>query len=233
MLGGPCLNIGCAPSRNLLAAAAQRHGALSNRSFPMVPTSAGKVDLPALTAQKQNLIESMRETKYAAVLLFCGLSTSVGNVAFSSLLQSQFLEELRGRAVGGLDVLWQTRRLLSLPGGGLLADAVGTRAVYLLLLVATAVGAAGARRTRRQAPVRKRPPSVRAEWDGSGIVPEDAQGRWRGPEQVVRDEPGTSSCVSPAGLGGERQRLPGPMGTDRTALEVVRPGRGSAGLAGM
>ena len=107
----------------------------------MVPTSAGKVDLPALTAQKQNLIESMRETKYAAVLLFCGLTTSVGNVAFSSLLQSQFLEELRGRAVGGLDVLWQTRRLLSLPGGGLLADAVGTRAVYLLLLVATAVGA--------------------------------------------------------------------------------------------
>ncbi len=116
----------------------------------MVPTSAGKVDLPALTAQKQDLIESMRETKYAAVLLFYGLSTSTGNVAFSSLLQSRVPEELRGRAFAGFDVPWRTGRLLSLLGGGLLAAAVGIRAVYLLggllLLVATAVGAAGARR---------------------------------------------------------------------------------------
>jgi hypothetical protein len=47
-------------------------------------------------------------------------------------------------------MLWQTGRLLSLIGGGLLADAVGIRAVYLLggllLLTAAAVGAIGARR---------------------------------------------------------------------------------------
>jgi len=43
-----------------------------------------------------------------------------------------------------LDVLWQTGRLISLLGGGLLADTVGIRAVYvlggLLLLAAAAVG---------------------------------------------------------------------------------------------
>ena len=83
-------------------------------------------------------------------LLFYGLSTSTGNVAFSSLLQSRVPEELRGRAFAGFDVLWQTGRLLSLLGGGLLADALGIRAVYLLggllLLAASATGAVGSRR---------------------------------------------------------------------------------------
>ena len=86
----------------------------------------------------------------AGALLFYGLSTSTGNVTFSSLLQSRVPADLRGRAFAGFDVLWQTGRLLSLLGGGLLADAVGIRAVYLLggllLLAAAAVGAVGSRR---------------------------------------------------------------------------------------
>jgi len=85
----------------------------------------------------------------AGALLFYGLSTSTGNVTFSSLLQSRVPEDLRGRAFAGFDVLWQTGRLLSLLGGGLLADAAGIRAVYLLggllLLAAAAVGALGVR----------------------------------------------------------------------------------------
>jgi len=96
----------------------------------------------------------------AAALVFYGLSTSTGNVTFSSLLQSRVPEDLRGRAFAGFDVLWQTGRLLSLLGGGLLADAVGIRAVYLLggllLLAAAAVGALGARdnEARTRAPAR-------------------------------------------------------------------------------
>jgi hypothetical protein len=62
-------------------------------------------------------------------------------------------DELRGRAFAGFDVLWESGRLLSLLGGGLLADVVGIQAVYLLggllLLAAAAVGAAGARATHR------------------------------------------------------------------------------------
>ena len=85
----------------------------------------------------------------AGALLFYGLSTSTGNVTFSSLIQSRVPEDLRGRAFAGFDMLWQTGRLLSLLGGGLLADAVGIRAVYLLggllLLSAAAVGSLAAR----------------------------------------------------------------------------------------
>ena len=83
----------------------------------------------------------------AAALVVYGLSTSTGNVTFSSLVQSRVPDELRGRAFAGFDVLWQSGRMLSLLGGGLLADTVGIRAVYLLggllLLAAAAVGAAG------------------------------------------------------------------------------------------
>jgi mercuric reductase len=60
-LGGTCLNIGCVPSKHLLAAAGQRHRALSNRAFPMVTTGADGVDLPALMAQKQGLIDGLRQ----------------------------------------------------------------------------------------------------------------------------------------------------------------------------
>jgi MFS family permease len=87
----------------------------------------------------------------AAALIAYGLSTSTGSVAFSSLVQSSVPDELRGRAFAGFDVLWQTGRMLSLLGGGLLADAVGIRAVYLLggllLLTAAATGAAASGRT--------------------------------------------------------------------------------------
>ncbi len=84
----------------------------------------------------------------AGALLFYGLSTSTGNVTFSSLVQSRVPEDLRGRAFAGFDVLWQTGRLLSLLGGGLLADAYGIRVVYLLggllLLAAALVGSLAA-----------------------------------------------------------------------------------------
>ncbi len=87
----------------------------------------------------------------AVALLFYGLSTSTGNVTFASLIQSRVPEDLRGRAFAGFDLLWQTGRLLSLLGGGLLADTAGIRAVYLLggllLLAAAAIGSLAARTT--------------------------------------------------------------------------------------
>lgn len=89
----------------------------------------------------------------AAALVICGLSTSTGSVTFSSLVQSRVPEQLRGRAFAGFDVLWQSGRMLSLLGGGLLADAdaVGIRAVCLLgglLLAAVAVGTVAAAQSK-------------------------------------------------------------------------------------
>ena len=46
-LGGTCVNVGCVPSKTLLAAAGARHSAVGN-PFPGAPTSAGPVDLSAL-----------------------------------------------------------------------------------------------------------------------------------------------------------------------------------------
>jgi mercuric reductase len=65
-LGGTCLNVGCVPSKRLLAASGHRHAAATN-PFPSVPTSAGEVDLPALIAHKQQLVDALREAKYQAV----------------------------------------------------------------------------------------------------------------------------------------------------------------------
>ena len=89
----------------------------------------------------------------ATALVVYGLSTSTGSVTFSALVQSRVPDHLRGRAFAGFDIVWQTGRMLSLLGGGLLADTVGIRAVYLigglLLLAAAALGAASARALHR------------------------------------------------------------------------------------
>jgi predicted MFS family arabinose efflux permease len=73
-----------------------------------------------------------------------GVGTSTGSVTFNSLVQATVPEQLRGRVFAGFDLLWQLGRLASLVIGGVLADALGIRAVYylggVLLLVAAAVG---------------------------------------------------------------------------------------------
>lgn len=85
-----------------------------------------------------------------SALIAYGLGTSTGAVTFNSLLQAETPERLRGRVFAGFDMLWQLGRLLSLLVGGLLADAVGIRAVYylgaVLLVAAAVVGWAGLRR---------------------------------------------------------------------------------------
>lgn len=113
----------------------------------------------------------------AAALAVYGLSTSTGSVTFTSLVQSRVPEQLRGRAFAGFDVLWQTGRLLSLLGGGLLADAVGIQAVYLLggllLLLAAAVGAVAVRRSARRgwSASPREAPSAAVTDAGNGAAP--------------------------------------------------------------
>ncbi len=71
-----------------------------------------------------------------------GLGTSTGMVTYNSLLQTTVPEPVRGRIFAFYDVVWQAARLVSIGVGGVLADAVGIRAVYVLggtLLVAAGV----------------------------------------------------------------------------------------------
>jgi MFS family permease len=86
----------------------------------------------------------------AVALAVYGVGTSTGAVTFNGLLQSHVTDRTRGRMFGLMDLLWQTGRLASLGVGGLLADTVGIRAVYVLggiLLLAAAVGVAASRTT--------------------------------------------------------------------------------------
>jgi len=77
-------------------------------------------------------------------LVLYGVGTSVGNVSFSSLIQSHVPAGLRGRVFSAFDLIWQTMRLASLLLGGVLADTYGIRSVYytggVLLLVAAFAG---------------------------------------------------------------------------------------------
>jgi predicted MFS family arabinose efflux permease len=76
-----------------------------------------------------------------------GVGTSTGMVTYNALLQAEVAPQTRGRVFAGFDLLWQAGRLASLGLGGVVADALGVRAVYyiggLLLLLAGAIGLAG------------------------------------------------------------------------------------------
>ncbi len=82
VIGGTCLNVGCVPSKTLLAAGGQREHALHSR-FPGVPTSAGPVDLGSLVGQKDDLVEHMRHAKYLDVAAAHGLEIRRGQARFA------------------------------------------------------------------------------------------------------------------------------------------------------
>ncbi|SDY78386.1 Predicted arabinose efflux permease, MFS family [Modestobacter sp. DSM 44400] len=85
-----------------------------------------------------------------------GLGTSTGAVTFNSLLQAEVPAQLRGRVFAGMDLLWQSGRLISLAVGGALADTLGIRAVYYLggalLLLAGGLGLTGLSRSGGSTP---------------------------------------------------------------------------------
>ncbi|MDP9396749.1 MAG: mercury(II) reductase [Actinomycetota bacterium] len=81
ILGGTCVNVGCVPSKTLLAAAGARHAALTN-PFAGAPTSAEGVDFGALVGQKDELIGRLREAKYADVAAAYGFEVRPGQARF-------------------------------------------------------------------------------------------------------------------------------------------------------
>ena len=63
-VGGTCVNVGCVPSKTLLAAADAFHGAAVHPFIGGAPTNAGSADLAALVAQKDELVARLRQGKY-------------------------------------------------------------------------------------------------------------------------------------------------------------------------
>src|SRR5918994_2293162 len=62
-VGGTCVNVGCIPSKALLAAAEARHLASAAR-FPGIETTAGAVQLATLVRSKDAIIRNLRQDKY-------------------------------------------------------------------------------------------------------------------------------------------------------------------------
>ncbi|GAA3919903.1 mercury(II) reductase [Microbacterium invictum] len=82
-LGGTCVNVGCVPSKTLLAAAHARHDARTN-PFRGAATTAGPVDLGALVRQKDDLVDMLRQTKYADIAAAYGFDIIPGTATFTS-----------------------------------------------------------------------------------------------------------------------------------------------------
>lgn len=62
-IGGTCVNVGCIPSKALLAAAEARHVA-ETRRFPGIDTAAAPVLMEALIAGKDAIVRDLRQDKY-------------------------------------------------------------------------------------------------------------------------------------------------------------------------
>lgn len=81
-IGGTCVNIGCVPSKTLIRAAAAYHTA-GHHPFVGVQTGTNGVNWKELIAQKDQLVETLRQEKYVDVM-----SAYESNITF-----------VRGRAV--------------------------------------------------------------------------------------------------------------------------------------
>ena len=75
---------------------------------------------------------------------FYGIGTSTGNVTYNTVLQTTTPDRFRGRVFAFYDIVWQTGRLISIGAGGILADQLGIRGVYIMGgLLLLAAGTAG------------------------------------------------------------------------------------------
>ncbi|MGH3440817.1 MAG: mercury(II) reductase [Nitriliruptorales bacterium] len=62
-IGGTCVNVGCVPSKALLRAGELR-GQVAANPFAGIDVTANGVDLAALVAQKDELVDALRQAKY-------------------------------------------------------------------------------------------------------------------------------------------------------------------------
>lgn len=67
-MGGTCVNVGCVPSKTLIRAAEALHRARHPAPFAGLATSGRLDDFAALMQQKRELVETLRQAKYADVI---------------------------------------------------------------------------------------------------------------------------------------------------------------------
>ncbi|WP_331753223.1 mercury(II) reductase (plasmid) [Streptomyces sp. NBC_00637] len=81
--GGTCVNVGCVPSKALLAAAEARHGAQVADRFPGIAASASPVGFPTLISGKDALVAQLRAEKYTDLAAEYGFEIVHGTATFT------------------------------------------------------------------------------------------------------------------------------------------------------
>lgn len=109
-IGGTCVNVGCVPSKAMLAAADLYHRA-GNSPFSGVATSSGSLDLPALVGAKDELVAKMRAEKYEELAEEYGFALLRGRGRFTG--EASF--ECDGREVESDRFLVATGASASIP----------------------------------------------------------------------------------------------------------------------
>lgn len=82
-IGGACVNVGCIPSKALLAAAEARHIA-SDQRFPGVHTNATDLDLNALIGGKDEIVADLQQAKYRDLIDEYGWTLLAGTARFEA-----------------------------------------------------------------------------------------------------------------------------------------------------
>ncbi|MGH7426882.1 MAG: mercury(II) reductase [Candidatus Methylomirabilaceae bacterium] len=81
-VGGTCVNVGCIPSKNLLAASETYHHA-GHHPFGAVTTSQDGVDMAALVGMKADVVAMLRQEKYLDLAEHYGFEIIKGNARFT------------------------------------------------------------------------------------------------------------------------------------------------------
>ena len=82
-VGGTCVNVGCIPSKHLLAASEAYHHA-GHQAFTGVATAQLGVDIGALIGAKDEIVEMLREQKYLDLAEHYGFELIQGSARFTS-----------------------------------------------------------------------------------------------------------------------------------------------------
>jgi mercuric reductase len=82
-VGGTCVNVGCVPSKALLAAAETYHHARSHGFAGIPRLDATAADLAALVAQKDDLVGGLRQAKYLDLVDAYGFELRTGTARFA------------------------------------------------------------------------------------------------------------------------------------------------------
>lgn len=93
-VGGTCVNVGCIPSKNLLAATETYHHA-GNHPFAGISISQHGIDMGALLDMKTGVVEMLRKEKYLDLAVHYGFEIIRGSARFTS----PYSIDVDGRAI--------------------------------------------------------------------------------------------------------------------------------------